>query len=45
MVVVPSMAEFNALKAKVEALEIPKEVKDALLVVLNWLIGELKVAP
>ena len=45
MVDVPSMAEFNALKAQVEALEIPQDVKDALLVVLNWLVGELKVAP
>ena len=38
---VPTLEEFAALKVKVEALTIPKEVKDALLVVLNWLIGEL----
>lgn len=36
--------QFNMLKAKVEAMELPQNVKDALLVVLKWMIGELSDA-
>ena len=44
MVDVPTIEQFNALKAQVEALtveEIPQDVKDALLIVANWLITKV----
>lgn len=45
---VPSVEELLALQARVEALEanqMPDDVKAALLVVLNWLVGKLQPAP